>query len=293
MDFDKFAVLEESLLNCAGTEQTVVTAMHRAVGLEPTARIVDVSWRDMDSTARIVIADGSTGALPIRRSLQLAGYHSVRQVRDVHELLREMRGGQADLVLLDPESPGFSGSAVLQAAGVDPGIRGIPIVIVSHDQGPEARREALELGASDFLQKPADATELLPRVRNLLVVRRYYRQEMNVEERVEGEVQRRIRDLQESRDRLILCLARAAEHRDNETGNHVIRVAGRRGPGHHARACGDRRLYPGRARRAHHADGPPHCAGPPRTLGWGRLSGGTGWRGHSCGSAHRGGVRCV
>lgn len=224
MDFDKFSVLEESLLNCAGTEQTVVSAMHRAVGVEPTARIVDVSWRDMDSTARIVIADGSTGALPIRRSLQLAGYHSVRQVRDVHELLREMRGGQADLVLLDPESPGFSGSAVLQAAGVDPGIRGIPIVIVSHDQGPEARREALELGASDFLQKPADATELLPRVRNLLVVRRYYRQEMNVEERVEGEVQRRIRDLQESRDRLILCLARAAEHRDNETGNHVIRV---------------------------------------------------------------------
>ncbi|MFM7831305.1 MAG: HD-GYP domain-containing protein, partial [Planctomycetaceae bacterium] len=32
------------------------------------------------------------------------------------------------------------------------------------------------------------------------------------------------RDLQESRDRLILCLARAAEHRDNETSYHVIRV---------------------------------------------------------------------
>ncbi|MFM7830195.1 MAG: hypothetical protein ACKPJD_00280, partial [Planctomycetaceae bacterium] len=124
MDFDKFSILEESLLSCADTEQTVVSAMHRAVCVESTARVVDVSWRDMDSTARIVIADGSTGAVSIRRSLQLAGYHSVRQVRDVHELLREMRAGQADLVLLDPESPGFSGSAVLQAAGVDPEIRG-------------------------------------------------------------------------------------------------------------------------------------------------------------------------
>jgi len=223
MEFDKFSILEESLLSCVETEQTVVSVMHRAGCVESTARVVDVSWRNMDSTARILIADGSTGAVSICRSLQLAGYHSVRQVRDVHELLRELRAGQADLVLLDPESPGFSGSAVLQAAGVDPEIRWIPIVIVSHDQGPEARREALELGASDFLQKPADATELLPRVRNLLVVRRCYGQELNVEERVEGEVQRRIRDLQESRDRLILCLTRAAEHRDNETGNHVIR----------------------------------------------------------------------
>ncbi len=224
MDLDKFSILEDDVLGTAGPELSVVSAMHRAAGSELTSRLVDVSWREVDSAARIVIADGSSSAVPMRRGLQLAGYHAVRQVHDVHELLREMRGGHADLVLLDPESPGFSGSAVLQAAGVDPEIRGIPIVIVSHDQGPESRREALELGASDFLKKPTDVTELLPRVRNLLVVRRYYCQEVEFEERVEGEVQRRTRDLQESRDRLILCLARAAEHRDNETGNHVIRV---------------------------------------------------------------------
>ncbi|MCA9059760.1 MAG: HD domain-containing protein, partial [Planctomycetaceae bacterium] len=40
----------------------------------------------------------------------------------------------------------------------------------------------------------------------------------------EKQVERRTRELEATRQQLILCLARAAEHRDNDTGNHVIRV---------------------------------------------------------------------
>jgi putative two-component system response regulator len=43
-------------------------------------------------------------------------------------------------------------------------------------------------------------------------------------QRLEQQVERRTRQLEATRQQLILCLARAAEHRDNDTGNHVIRV---------------------------------------------------------------------
>lgn len=224
MEINSYSQSDIRLPDDGGIEYGVATVMHRDEVSESASQLVEISWRDVDSTARIVIADNSHSAAVMCRGLQLAGYQSVRLIHNVHDLLKEMRGGRVDLVLLDPDSAGFAGSAVLQAAGVDPEIRSIPIIIVSQDQGPEARREALDFGASDFLKKPLDSTELLPRVRNLLVVRRYYRREVDVDDRIEGEVQRRTRDLQESRDGLILCLARAAEHRDNETGNHVIRV---------------------------------------------------------------------
>ncbi|HCP14136.1 MAG TPA: hypothetical protein DIT89_17510, partial [Planctomycetaceae bacterium] len=172
MELNSYSQSDSRLPDDGGSEYGVAAVLDRAEVSESASRLVDISWRDVDATARIVIADNSHSAAVMCRGLLLAGYQSVRLIHNVHDLLKEMRGGRVDLVLLDPDSAGFAGSAVLQAAGVDPEIRSIPIIIVSQDQGPEARREALDFGASDFLKKPLDSTELLPRVRNLLVVRR-------------------------------------------------------------------------------------------------------------------------
>ncbi len=47
----------------------------------------------------------------------------------------------------------------------------MPVIVVSADIDPSARREALGLGADDFLAKPFDTSELLLRCRNLLETR--------------------------------------------------------------------------------------------------------------------------
>jgi putative two-component system response regulator len=82
----------------------------------------------------------------------------------------------------------------------------------------------LELGATDFLLKPVDPMELVPRVRNALISKSYKDQLQNHAAHLEAEVRKRTIELENSRREAIVCLARAAELRDSDTGNHVIRV---------------------------------------------------------------------
>jgi putative two-component system response regulator len=98
------------------------------------------------------------------------------------------------------------------------------VLILTAASDPATRKQALDLGASDFLQKPIDPNELLPRVRNAVVIKKHYDMASSEAARLEQQVERRTRQLEATRQQLILCLARAAEHRDNDTGNHVIRV---------------------------------------------------------------------
>jgi putative two-component system response regulator len=91
------------------------------------------------------------------------------------------------------------------------------ILTASSDRGTRLR--ALELGATDFLAKPLDLEELAPRLRNALLMRDYENHLRGHAETLEETVRERTRDLCASRLELVHCLARAAEHRDDDTGN--------------------------------------------------------------------------
>jgi len=180
-----------------------------------------VCWRQVDRTARILIADADPlEAEFLRRQLQFAGYRFFSLTSDIRGTLGRMRDEQPDVVLLDAGLPGQGSLDMLRVAGLDPVLQHIPILLVSLDSDGHVRRQALELGASDFLRKPLDEDELLPRVRNAIVVRRHYQREMAEALRMEQHNEQ----LEITRRQLILCLARAAEHRDQHTGNHVVRV---------------------------------------------------------------------
>jgi putative two-component system response regulator len=61
-------------------------------------------------------------------------------------------------------------------------------------------------------------------VRNCLLVRAHQNHLRNYAQELEREVGTRTAELEASRRNVILCLARAAEFRDDETGRHVVRV---------------------------------------------------------------------
>ena len=122
--------------------------------------------------------------------------------------------------------PHLDGFGVLEKLG--PRLNGggyFPVLMLTGDATPEAKRGALSLGAKDFVAKPFDASEVLLRIRNLLETRFLYRALEKDNGVLETLVKARTRELDDSQIEIVERLARAAEIRDDNTGRHTQRVA--------------------------------------------------------------------
>ena len=103
-------------------------------------------------------------------------------------------------------------------------LRQIPVIILTAVDDRTLKAEALNLGATDFLTKPVDPIDLVPRMRNALAFKTHQDHLREVADQLERQVQLRTVELAASRLEVIHCLGRAAEYRDNDTGMHVVRV---------------------------------------------------------------------
>ncbi len=165
----------------------------------------------------MIIDDVPVNTKVVRAHLQTAGYQNLRTLSDSTDALATIYRETPDLILLDLMMPEVSGLDILEALRADERMKHLPIVILTGTESAELRTRALNLGATDFLMKPVDVDELLPRVRNMLTIKLH-------QDSLERRVRERTLQLEKSRLDLIHRLAKAAEYRDNETGRHVIRV---------------------------------------------------------------------
>jgi putative two-component system response regulator len=130
-----------------------------------------------------------------------------------------------DLVCLDLHMSPLDGFGVLeQLASRIPEGSYLPILMLTGDSTDQAKRRALALGARDFLTKPFDTDEAMLRIHNLLLPRFMHLELARHNHRLEHEVAERTRDLEESRLDVLERLVRAAEFRDDATGQHAQRV---------------------------------------------------------------------
>lgn len=132
---------------------------------------------------------------------------------------------EPDLVLLDYLMPGMDGFEFIRQFRCIPDYKNIPVVMITADTENEIRHRALEIGAYDFLNKPIDKNELLARARNLLALRRTQRALANHAELLTAEIEKAIADITAREREVVLRLSKAAEHRDPETGQHLIRMS--------------------------------------------------------------------
>src|SRR3990172_742698 len=172
----------------------------------------------------MIVDDEAMNIKILRRLLELEGFCNFVTTSDAPTALSLIRQEQPDIVLLDLMMPYVSGLDILTEVRTDETISFIPVVILTAVTDRDTRVRAVELGATDFLNKPVDASELVPRVRNVLSVKHYQDQLRHHSNDLEAAVRQRTAELENSRRDLIHCLARAAEYRDDDTGQHVLRV---------------------------------------------------------------------
>ncbi|RZL00952.1 MAG: two-component system response regulator [Rubrivivax sp.] len=123
-----------------------------------------------------------------------------------------------DLILLDIMMPDLSGLQVCQRIKANPDRRRIPIIFVTAMTTVEDESLGLAMGAVDYISKPISPPLVQARVRTHLAL---YDQSRELERMVA----QRTAELVATRQQIIRRLGRAAEFKDNETGNHVVRMS--------------------------------------------------------------------
>lgn len=172
----------------------------------------------------MIVDDEELNILVFREYLHAAGYQNIIHTDNPLTALDLALQHRPDVLLLDVMMPGMSGLEVLASLAADPAFQHLPVLILTASTDNEIKQAALALGATDFLPKPIDPNDLVPRVRNALVTKFYKDRLARHAEELEEQVRLRTAQLESSRRDVVYCLARAAEFRDNCTGQHVIRV---------------------------------------------------------------------
>ncbi len=126
---------------------------------------------------------------------------------------------------MDVDMPGMSGCEATQTLKTNANTRLIPIILVTGYDDRTSRLKGLYAGAEEFLSKPVDRVELIARVRNLLRIKLYSDLLADQNRFLEHQVRERTSQLRESQLSIVLTLGRAAEFRDDDSGDHVRRIS--------------------------------------------------------------------
>ncbi len=146
-------------------------------------------------------------------------------VGSANEALAQIEENPPDAVVLDVRLADADGLDVLRRLRSDQATAEIPIVLLTGYYEDDLKRRALDLGATDLLSKPVQADELLARIRSVLRLKAQQDRLKQLNAELRRLVRERTAALERSRYDIIWRLAKASEYRDEETGNHVVRVA--------------------------------------------------------------------
>lgn len=184
-----------------------------------------VAKQDILNANILLVDDQLVNIKLLEKMLRQTGFNSIFSTTQPQEVKSLYFDNEIDLILLDirmPEMDGFEVMAQLQAEIENDYL---PILVVTAELTSQTRERALSSGAKDFITKPFDQSEVIQRIFNMLEVRLLHKKVLLQNETLEEQVRQRTHQLEESRLEIIKRLGRAAEYKDNETGNHILRMS--------------------------------------------------------------------
>ncbi|MEN3372490.1 two-component system response regulator [Dechloromonas sp. ZS-1] len=177
-----------------------------------------------DGQFTILIVDDTPENLAVLGEL----LHPTYRVRAANNGRRALQIAQGhpppDLILLDVMMPDMDGYAVLNELKAHEKTRSIPVIFVTAMDATEDEEYGLDCGAVDYITKPIRPAIVLARVRSQLELKRARDFLHDQNTYLEAEIVRRMGENQLIQQISIHALARLAETRDPETGNHLRRT---------------------------------------------------------------------
>jgi diguanylate cyclase (GGDEF)-like protein len=126
------------------------------------------SVRPFHEASVMMIDDEPTTVDIVRGLLEVNGYDDFRGETDPVVGVQRVIAERPDVLLLDLMMPGMSGFEVLRRVRRDPQSAAMPVIVMTSASDSRTKMRVLELGATDFLEKPVDPSELVLRLRNTL-----------------------------------------------------------------------------------------------------------------------------
>ncbi len=126
-----------------------------------------------DEALVMMVDDESLLTDVIESHLEDAGYTRFVACNEPTQAISLIRSHRPDILLLDLMMPEVSGFDILKAMRSEVALQYIPVIVLTAASDAGTKLQALEIGATEFLAKPVDASELVLRVRNTLAFKRY------------------------------------------------------------------------------------------------------------------------
>lgn len=124
----------------------------------------------------MMVDDESINMEVIQIYLEEEGYNNFILTDQSTQALEILDRERPDILLLDLMMPEVTGFDILAAMMENNALKHIPVVVLTSSNDAETKLRALGMGATDFLAKPVDSSELILRLKNTLTVKAYHDQ---------------------------------------------------------------------------------------------------------------------
>jgi response regulator RpfG family c-di-GMP phosphodiesterase len=180
---------------------------------------------------RVLIIDDEAGIRVFCKHILNAEGIQCEEAADGVVGLEFCRANPFDLVLLDVDMPQMTGTEVLRQLRENPPSPHLKIIMFSGRSTGDDMAQMLMAGADDYLTKPFSLIQLQGRVQSALRLKDAQdrsellnRHLLSVNSQQEHNLHAQSSGLVQARNALVMTLGKLVEHRDNETGAHLVRL---------------------------------------------------------------------
>ena len=117
---------------------------------------------------KILIVDGYAAMRRIIRNLlRDLGFSNTHEATDGDTGLLMLREGGVDFLVTDWKLPGMTGLELLKTVRSDPGLKGLPVLMVTTEAKREHIIEAARAGVNGYVVKPFSAETLADKINKI------------------------------------------------------------------------------------------------------------------------------